>query len=150
MLKAYDCSASLLSNIVEANEPSVIFGDNSKHNVLSISQFCDEGMNCIFTSSQCFVKNCETNTTLLAGFWKGNVFAVAAQYLLIFWCFNEHLVCIVNWNCPCVSRLLLTECINVFMQFVFLFFNLPYTFCYSLSLAVILTVYSFSCIAYTN
>ena len=93
---------SLLEDVVEASGPSVTFGDNNKgktigygvirrgnltiekvslvdglkHNLLSISQFCDKGMLCNFTSSNCFIKDRISGVTLLTGIRKSNIYII--------------------------------------------------------------------------
>ena len=92
---------NLLSEFIAEPGPSVIFGDNFKgktigygkvnrgsisiehvslveglkHNLLSISQFCDKGLNCLITSSSCTIRD-ESLKTLITGYRKGNVYRI--------------------------------------------------------------------------
>ena len=93
---------NLLEDVRKENGPSVTFGDSNKgktigygvirkgkvtikdvslvegltHNLLSISQFCDKGMQCQFTTSNCFIKDGTSGVTLLTGIRKNNVYIV--------------------------------------------------------------------------
>ena len=86
-------SKDLLINYRAANGPQVVFGDNSKgktkgigtvhrgnimisdvyfveglkHNLLSISQFCDKGFEVIFSSDYCYINDAKTKSTKLKG-----------------------------------------------------------------------------------
>ena len=89
-----------LSKFKEAPGPSVTFGDNSrgitvgtgtmyqgnieihdisyvkglKHNLLSISQFCDRGYNVEFTSNMCLIRDIRTNWIMLTGIRQKNIY----------------------------------------------------------------------------
>ena len=91
---------ALLSNVVEKAGPVVTFGDNSKgltegygcllagnviienvyvvqgleHNLLSISQFCDNGYNVLFDKLKCQILHKKNEKPSLIGIQKGNLF----------------------------------------------------------------------------
>ena len=91
---------ALLSNVVEKAGPVVTFGDNSKgltegygcllagnviienvyvvqgleHNLLSISQFCDNGYNVLFDKLKCQILHKKSEKPSLMGIRKGNLF----------------------------------------------------------------------------
>ena len=95
-------SKDLLINYRATNGPQVIFGDNSKgktkgigimhrgnimisdvyyveglkHNLLSISQFCDKGFEVKFSSDFCYVNDAKTKSTKLRGKRTNNVYLV--------------------------------------------------------------------------
>ena len=95
-------SPDLLEDKRKANGPSVTFGDNFqaktvgygtirkgnisiekvsivdglKHNLLSISQFCDKGLVCQFTTRHCFIREGISNNVVLTGVRKGNVYVI--------------------------------------------------------------------------
>ena len=50
--------------------------DGLKHNMLSISQLCDNGNKVHFSQEDCFIVNNETENILLTGNIKGNVYIV--------------------------------------------------------------------------
>ena len=91
---------ALLSNVIERAGPVVTFGDNSKgktegygcleagnviiedvsvvkglkHNLLSISQFCDKGFNVNFNKEICQISHKKDEKPALQGVRKGNLF----------------------------------------------------------------------------
>ena len=91
---------SLLTNVVEKAGPVVTFGDDNKgfttgygnlkignviienislveglkHNLLSISQFCDRGFNVDFRKEMCLISNRKDEKLTLQGVRKGNLF----------------------------------------------------------------------------
>ena len=91
---------TLLTNVVEKAVPVVTFGDDSKgfttgygnleignviienislvdglkHNLLSISQFCDKGYNVDFRKERCLISNRKDEKLALQGVRKGNLF----------------------------------------------------------------------------
>lgn len=93
-------SRDLLQEFVEKDGPQVTFGDNSrgktkgygtlligtvhihnvtyvdglKHNLLSVSQFCDRGYLVEFSTNICLVRNALTKQVLLTGFRNGNIY----------------------------------------------------------------------------
>ena len=93
---------ALLSNYVEKEGPSVIFGDNGsgktrgygsagngaisfskvayveglQHNLLSISQLCDKGHQVTFLNNQCQVRDLKTSAIKLIGTREGNVYTI--------------------------------------------------------------------------
>ena len=52
-----------------------------KHNLLSISQFCDKGNNVTFTTTKCTVRNANTNDIILEGSRYGNTYKVDLNML---------------------------------------------------------------------
>ena len=100
MLKAHDCRSLPTHWFEEKVGPGVTFGDDSKgytlgygkikkenviiekvalvdglkHNLLSISQLCDNGNKGHFSQEACFIANKETGVILLTGNRKGNVY----------------------------------------------------------------------------
>ena len=91
---------SLLTRFEEKAGPGVTFGDDSKgftlgygmikkdnviiekvalvdglkHNLLSISQLCDNGKKVHFSQESCFIANKESGNILLTGNMKGNIY----------------------------------------------------------------------------
>ena len=91
---------ALLSDVVEKAGPVVTFGDNSKgltqgygslqdgnviidkvsvvqglqHNILSISQFCDQGYGVLFDKERCQILHKKNGLLALQGVRKGNLF----------------------------------------------------------------------------
>ena len=91
---------ALLSNVVEKAGPIVTFGDDNKgfttgygnleignviienisiveglkHNLLSISQFCDKGFDVSFKKERCLISNRKDEKLALQGVRKGNLF----------------------------------------------------------------------------
>ena len=90
----------LLTEFKERASPSITFGDDSKgftvgygliskdnvilnkvtlvdglkHNLLSISQLCDKGLNVSFNFEACVVTNKKDNKVVITEYWKGNVY----------------------------------------------------------------------------
>ena len=55
---------------------NVFLVENLKHNLLSISQFCDKGNSVKFTSERCIISRNDTGDTVLEGIRKGNTYVV--------------------------------------------------------------------------
>ena len=55
---------------------NVFLVDGLKHNLLSISQFCDKGNSVYFTNEQCQIINNDTKQVVLEGKCKGNTYVV--------------------------------------------------------------------------
>ncbi|KAL8124713.1 hypothetical protein AgCh_012388 [Apium graveolens] len=71
--KGYTVGYGLISKdnvIIE----EVALVDGLKHNLLSISQFCDKGNSVTFNSEACIVTNKRSNKVVLTGVRKGNVY----------------------------------------------------------------------------
>ena len=76
---------NLISNIVALGKVgksqshsinNVFLIEGLKHNLLSISQFCDKGNNMKFTNKCCVVSDVGTCTKILEGTRKGNTYVV--------------------------------------------------------------------------
>ena len=74
MEKAKIGQGKLVRGNIKIEKVSLV--DGLKHSLLSISQFCDKGMHCIFTSTNCYIKCIDTSETILTGIRKGNVYAI--------------------------------------------------------------------------
>ena len=55
---------------------NVFLVENLKHNLLSISQFCNKGNSVNFTSKKCIISRSDTGDTVLQGIRKGNTYVV--------------------------------------------------------------------------
>ncbi|XP_057540532.1 uncharacterized protein LOC130818384 [Amaranthus tricolor] len=55
---------------------NVFLVENLKHNLLSISQFCDKGNSVNFTYEKCIISRNNTGDTVLEGIGKGNTYVV--------------------------------------------------------------------------
>ena len=55
---------------------NVFLVENLKHNLLSISQFCDKGNSVNFTSERCIIYRSDLGDTVLEGIRKGNTYVV--------------------------------------------------------------------------
>ena len=55
---------------------NVLYVNGLKHNLLSISQFCDKGFNVLFDKNGCKIVNIKTNKTMLIGHRIGNIYMV--------------------------------------------------------------------------
>ena len=55
---------------------NVFLVENLKHNLLSISQFCDKGNSVNFTSEKCIISRNDTGDIILEGIRKGNTYVV--------------------------------------------------------------------------
>ena len=50
--------------------------DGLKHNLLSISQFCDNGYDVLFDKTSCIVVNKSDNSVIFKGKWMDNVYKI--------------------------------------------------------------------------
>ena len=64
-----------LSPIIE----NVLFVDNLKHNLLSISQLCDKGYRVIFESSKCLIEDPCSKEIIFSGERKDNVYTIDVE-----------------------------------------------------------------------
>ena len=55
---------------------NVFYVDNLRHNLLSVSQFCDKGMRVIFESNCCSIVRVHDNKTMFVGQREGNMYVV--------------------------------------------------------------------------
>jgi len=58
----------------------VAFVEGLKHNLLSVSQFCDKGHNVTFHNNQCLVRESNTNLVKLIGSRKGNTYITNLEH----------------------------------------------------------------------
>ena len=54
-----------LKEKVKAN--NVMYVDGLKHNLLSVSQMCDQGTEVVFSSKECVVRDLDTGKTIIKG-----------------------------------------------------------------------------------
>ena len=64
----------------------VLYVENLKHNLISISQLCDKAMSVIFDICTCKIIEKETNKVLFAGTRKGNVYTLSFEELKLSRC----------------------------------------------------------------
>jgi hypothetical protein len=57
--------STLLKENVKANE--VMYVDGLKHNLLSVSQMCDQGIEVVFSSKECVVRDLDTGKAIIKG-----------------------------------------------------------------------------------
>jgi hypothetical protein len=57
--------SALLKENVKANE--VMYVDGLKHNLLSVSQMCDQGTEVVFSSKECVVRDLDTGKAIIKG-----------------------------------------------------------------------------------
>ena len=62
---------------------NVLYVDGLKHNLLSISQFCDKGCKVVFESSLCIVSSLNDSDVKLIGHRHGNIYMVDLENLPI-------------------------------------------------------------------
>ena len=55
----------LLSLKVKAND--FMYVDGLRHNLLSVSQMCDQGTEVVFSSRECVVRDLDTGKTIIKG-----------------------------------------------------------------------------------
>ena len=55
---------------------NVYYVSNLRHNLLSVSQFCDKGMRVIFESNYCSIVRIHDNKTIFVGHREGNMYVV--------------------------------------------------------------------------
>ena len=55
---------------------NVVLVDGLKHNLLSISQFCDQGLKVVFDDSSCKIFDVKINDCILTGFCDNNVYII--------------------------------------------------------------------------
>ena len=46
---------------------NVMYVDGLKHNLLSVSQMCDQGTEVVFSSKECVVRDLDTGKTIIKG-----------------------------------------------------------------------------------
>ena len=61
---------------VYGEKTDIFLNEGLKHNLFSISQFCDKGNSVNFTDEHCVVSNAGTGTKILEGTRKGNTYMV--------------------------------------------------------------------------
>jgi len=67
--------------------------DGLKHNLLSISQFCDNGYDVLFDKTSCRVVNKSDNSIIFKGKWMENVYKVNFSELV-----DQKVVCLLSVN----------------------------------------------------
>jgi len=65
---------------------NVLYVDNLRHNLISISQLCDKGMNVFFDSNTCKIIDKSSNNIVFTGKRKGNVYTLSFDNLTLSRC----------------------------------------------------------------
>ena len=65
-----------IGNDTSSPVESVLLVDGLKHNLLSISQFCDKGFKVIFEALHCIIKYIQNDKIIFRGYRCDNVYAI--------------------------------------------------------------------------